>query len=191
MATEHDTITDPYLREPKGAAAASAGTVYVSDGAASGAWEHTLMSDHASMVITNNATATSTTAAADSTLNTDSDYTKITAGWALTHSAGITFNVDELVVAVTGDYKIDFWGTLKIPTNNNFVGVKYAINDTTPYSTQKIKAQAATANDYRNISASAMVSLTAGDTISVYAASTSSDSLVFEEAGVAVLLVHE
>lgn len=34
----HNSMTDPYLHEPKGVAAADAGNVYVSDGAASGAW---------------------------------------------------------------------------------------------------------------------------------------------------------
>jgi len=34
----HASITDPYLHEPKGAAAASANTVYHADGAGSGTW---------------------------------------------------------------------------------------------------------------------------------------------------------
>ena len=38
MAIEHNAITDPDIHEPKGAAAASAGEVYIADGAASGAW---------------------------------------------------------------------------------------------------------------------------------------------------------
>lgn len=35
---EHSALTDPELHEPKGAAAASAGQIYVADGAASGAF---------------------------------------------------------------------------------------------------------------------------------------------------------
>lgn len=34
----HSTLTDPYLHEPKGVAAASSGTVYVANGAGSGSW---------------------------------------------------------------------------------------------------------------------------------------------------------
>ena len=34
----HSTLTDPYLHEPKGVAAASAGDVYIADGAGSGDW---------------------------------------------------------------------------------------------------------------------------------------------------------
>lgn len=36
----HSTLTDPYLHEPKGVAAASIGSVYFADGAGSGDWEH-------------------------------------------------------------------------------------------------------------------------------------------------------
>lgn len=34
----HSTLTDPYLHEPKGVAAASSGDVYVANGAGSGVW---------------------------------------------------------------------------------------------------------------------------------------------------------
>jgi len=34
----HGTLTDPYLHEPKGISSASAGEVYIADGAGSGAW---------------------------------------------------------------------------------------------------------------------------------------------------------
>lgn len=35
----HSALTDPYLHEPKGASTASAGDVYVANGAGSGTWE--------------------------------------------------------------------------------------------------------------------------------------------------------
>ena len=34
----HNTLTDPYLHEPRGASTAAAGDVYIADGAGSGAW---------------------------------------------------------------------------------------------------------------------------------------------------------
>lgn len=39
MTIQHEDITDPFVHEPKGAAAAVADTVYVADGAGSGTWE--------------------------------------------------------------------------------------------------------------------------------------------------------
>ena len=38
MPTEHNTITDPEIHEPKGVAAAASGEVYVANGAGSGSW---------------------------------------------------------------------------------------------------------------------------------------------------------
>ena len=40
MSVEHSAITDPNIHEPKGAAAASAGTYYRANGSGSGAWEY-------------------------------------------------------------------------------------------------------------------------------------------------------
>ncbi len=34
----HSTLTDPFLHEPKGVAAASSGDVYLANGSGSGAW---------------------------------------------------------------------------------------------------------------------------------------------------------
>lgn len=34
----HNTLTDPYLHEPKGASTASSGEIYIADGAGSGSW---------------------------------------------------------------------------------------------------------------------------------------------------------
>lgn len=191
MAIEHDAIPDAERHQPIGASTAVAGEMYVSDGVGGGAWERSGMSDHAEMTITNNAIVTAVTAAGDSTLNTDADYIKVTAGWAVTHADGITFSTDKLVIAVSGDYELKFWCSLKVPSINNFIGIKYAINDTPPYSAQKIVSQSSTSNDYRNLFASGMISLTAGQTISVYVAGTKNDNLIFEEAGMQLKLIHE
>jgi len=191
MPIEHVNIVDPEIHEPKGVAAASLNQIYLADGAGSGAWKNNLTTTHGDAIITGNTTATATSAAADSTLSTDSDYVKITAGWPLAHGQGITLNVDEIVVPVAGDYHISFWADVKTPKNNNFVGVKYAVNDTAPFSSRKIIAQSTTVNDYLNISGMGIVvSLSANDTLSMYIASTQSDSLIVQEAGLVAFLIH-
>lgn len=45
MAIQHSAITDPNIHEPKGVASATAGTVYVADGAGSGTWQDPIPSD--------------------------------------------------------------------------------------------------------------------------------------------------
>jgi len=191
MPTEHVDILDPEIHEPKGVAAAADHEIYIANGAGSGAWTKNLMTTHGDMIITSNVTATVTAAAADTTLATDSDYVKIIAGWTLAHGEGITLNVDEMVVPEDGDYFISFWADVKTPKNNNFVGIKYAINDTAPYSSRKIIAQSTTVNDYLNVAGMGIVvSLNANDTISMYIASTQADSLIVQEAGLVAFLLH-
>ena len=191
MAIEHDAITNAELHEPKGVSAASDNQIYLADGLGSGAWSDNIQNTHGDMVITGSSTATAVTAASDATLSTDSDYTKITAGWTLAHGEGITFNTDEIIVPTLGHYYLAFWATVKVPTTNNFIGVKYAVNDTTPYSSRKIIGQSQTANDYLNLSGVGIVtSLTANDTVSLYIAGSKSDNLIVQEAGLVCLLLH-
>jgi hypothetical protein len=190
MTIEHKDIPNANLHEPKGVSTAADNTTYVADGLGSGAWKRNLRTDHGTILITNNAIATAVTAAADATLNTDSDYVKITAGWAASHETGVTLNTDSLLVSYTGDYYLQFWGDFLVPATNNFIGIKYGINNTPPYSLQKLKSQSTTANDYKNLSGSSMVTLTAGDYINVYLAASKTDNIVVEEAGMSLILVH-
>jgi len=199
MPTEHINITDgttdsPYdgeRHEPKSISRAGLNQIYMADGAGSGSWKDTAMNTHGDMIITGSTTATVTSAASDATLATDSDYVKITAGWSLAHGDGVTLNTDELVVSTAGDYFVSFWADVKIPKNNNFIGIKYAINDTVPYATRKIISQSTTVNDYLNVAGMGIVvSLSANDTISMYIASTQADSLIVQEAGLVAMLIH-
>jgi hypothetical protein len=191
--TELDAnFTSESIGEPKGAAAASDGQMYIADGAGSGAFEDNSGNVHGDAIIASNTTATAITAAVDATLATDSDYVKVTAGWSLAHARGVTLNVDEIVVPVSGTYFITFWADILVPLTNNFVGVKYAINDTAPYSTRKVIAQSQSTSDFINLSASGVVaSLSANDTLSVYVAGTKTDNLIVQEAGLIAMLLHE
>lgn len=190
MAIEHKDIADPYIGEPKGASTATAGQVYKANGSGSGVWSDTAFNVHGDMIIESGTTGIVTSAAADATLNTDSDYVKITGDWSVGHVDGITFNTDELVVPVAGGYEVFFWADILVPKNNNFIGIKYAINDTTPYSTRKIISQSNTTNDYLNMFGAGIVTpLAATNTISMYIASTQADSLIVQEAGLVVKLL--
>lgn len=190
MPVEHVDITDPEIHEPKGVASAAAGEVYIADGAGSGSWKSSGWNVHGEMVITGNTTAQSLTAASDATLATDSDYVKVTTGWSTGHVEGITFNVDELVVPEAGEYEVSFWASIKIATNNATVAVKYAVNDTTPYSTRKVMQRSDAANDITCLSAVGIVTgLSASDTISMYVASDLTGNVTFQEAGILVKLL--
>jgi len=62
MAIEHVNITDPNIHEPKGVAAAAAGTAYVANGSGSGAWRNVSKGEYACMHCTSTATTGITTA---------------------------------------------------------------------------------------------------------------------------------
>lgn len=185
-------FTSESIGEPKGVAAASSGQLLVADGAGGSSWKHDLTNTHGDAIIASNTTPTAVTAAVDATLATDSDYVKVTSGWSLAHGIQITLNVDELVFPIGGDYFVTFWADVKVPLTNNFVAIKYAVNDTPPFSNRKIIAQSSSTSDYLNLAASGIVtSLAPNDTLSMYIAATKTDNLIVQEAGLIAFLLHE
>ena len=194
MAIEHVNITDPELHEPKGASTASDGQIWVANGLGSGGFSNSMRNCHGQMVVTANSVAKSVTAAVDSTLNTNSDYQKLTgvsAPWSSVYQHNTTFSTDKIVVAFSGYYILSFWGALKVATNNNFVGIKYAINDVAPYSTQKLVSQAVSANDIFSLSATSIIGpIAANSSISIYIAASLGGNITFQDGGLMVAYLH-
>lgn len=186
---EHNTLTGADLHEPKGVATANLGQIYIADGAGSGTWLDNGWNTHGLMHITGNSTAEVTPTAVDPTLATDSDYTKVITGWAAGHVEGITFNTDELVVPVAGEYELQGWANIQLPTTSQKVALKFAINDSTPYSTQKLIGTVAGANDIVNLAGSSIVTLSATNTISLYIATDKAGDPTILEAGVLLKLL--
>lgn len=173
MATQHKNIVDADRHEPKGATAAAANTVYISNGAGSGSWLPVVAGNSAEMFINNGATATTIPAAADATLSTDTDYRKLTAGWALYSQTGvISFATDKLIVSRNGDYTVYFNASI-VGGNASVTGIKIVKNDITPYSTRKqsFTHSSATAKMAVGIKF-IMTGLIAGDSLSIYLANT-------------------
>jgi hypothetical protein len=144
------------------------------------------------MLITNNTTPEVTPTAVDATLNTDSDYTKIITGWASGHvDGGFVFSTDELIVPYDGEYEVAAWFSIQCPSNNQTIGLKYAINDSAPYSLQKLIGTAAAANHVMNMAGHAFVTLSALDTLSIYIASDLAGDPTVLEGGMIVKLVEQ
>lgn len=132
MAIQHRDITDPNLHEPKGASSAGTGTVYISNGAGSGAWGNLppssleglgsagvddnlkIVSDgsgglqykkdsaYGLMEIINNSANFAVTAAADSTLTDNSDYAPVE-GTGAPWASGLTQDVTYSSATLTAD----------------------------------------------------------------------------------------
>jgi len=164
----------------------------VSDGALSGAFQNSMYNTHGQMVIVGNTTAKTLVAAADATLNTDTDYSKLTgasAPWANQYSDGVTFATDHITLVNAGYYMVSFWASFLIASNNNFIGFKYALDST--LSTQKIVTQSATLNDRRNISATSIIGpVTANQQLSMYIAGTIGTNVTMTDCGLMVAYLH-
>ena len=190
---EHNTLTGTQLHEPKGVTSASPGQSYVADGLGSGVWTTPPIATHGEMLVESYTTSFLVGAAVDPTLNTDSDYTKITASgmWSAGHLDNITFNVDELVVPVDGDYEINFWAALEVDITNTLIAVKYAINNATPYSTRKILTRSKVISDINSIGGFGYAEgLLAGQSLSLYIAADTTCNVTGREAGFTVKLLE-
>lgn len=134
-------------------------------------------------------------------LSTDGNYVKCTGtNFPFSSSVAdlITFDAanDQFVIQVAGDYKIDFWGSFLCTDANTFLSIKYAVNNTPPYSPQKLTGQSATAADVICLSAAGIVeNLSIGDNISLYIAAWratgSSTPVALEDGGMTITLLHE
>jgi len=189
---EHKDLTGAELHEPKGVAdvTTEANMMFYADGLGSGSWRHHGGSVHGEMIIVNNIIPEVTPTALDTTLNTDSEYTKIITGWSGGHEALITFSTDKMVVGVAGNYELHFWADVLFPTANQRCGIKYAINDTIPYSIRKLITVSSSIGDTLNISGSGILTgLSAGDSISVYIATDKAGDPTVEEAGMFIKLI--
>lgn len=221
MAIEHNAVTDPNRHEPKGIIVASKDQVYkaagggidggswgdslpvgadtallkqifISDGAGGGTWNFG-GSVHGEMVIVSNTVSVALTAAADSTLGTDTDYIRAGAGigaWQSGALDNVGFSVDKLVISIPGDYQLTFWADLQISNTNTLVAVKFAINDLIPYSVRKISMQSNNANNVGNISGSAILpNMALNDTVSLYTAADAATNIIVKDAGMILTLL--
>jgi hypothetical protein len=168
MTVQHKSIPDADLHEPKGIAGQTAGKVYVSNGASSGEWKYAPGKPHAEIYITSGATAhTLAAASAYSLLNPGTEWT---ASGNEDHLSVDPAN-GEIDLLEDGHYFISFWmtfSTASIASGSKYY-FKFAIDGTTsPRSVYVTKPTNGV--DIIEISASGLVSATANQTLSLYAA---------------------
>jgi hypothetical protein len=189
MAIQHAVIEDPDIHEPKGVAAATAGKVYVSDGAGSGAWTALATHEYADMYIAEGTTAFALAAA--------SAYTKLnpTAEWTAggNEVTTITAANGEITLVSAGTYAVSFWisfTTASLASNIQYK-FKYAL-DGTPGS-RVLTVQKNTANvDVLSVSATGIITATAGQVLSIHVAgdgTTSGTNITPLDAGLTVIRI--
>lgn len=222
---QHASIPDIYLHEPKGVISAPTGAVYVANGAGSGGWQKIdsaglkglagdagsnnkiLVTDGANgftlktndvygaMTVTNNTNNFALTAAADSTLATNTDYVLYTGtGAPLAASGlefgGITFLTDRLTVPVNGVYKLSMWASVNgFPSNVAKIACKYRVN-ATAFSSRRTMAKSNSAGDADSLSGFGLIALNANDFVQLYFASTVTGNLVITDLNATIELVR-
>ena len=189
MTIQHSLITDPNIHEPKGIASASIGQVYVADGAGSGDWENKATDSHAELFIDTGVTAFTLAAA--------SAYTKLNPATEWTSGVNSIASNDaangEITLTDAGTYYVSFWiyfstAALAAGTAYNF---KYALDGTTSPRTLSV-AKTTNGSDKLAVSATGLVTVTAGQKLSMYAGgdgTSSNTAITVLEAGLTALRV--
>jgi hypothetical protein len=181
MTILHVNIADADRHEPKGISTATAGQVYVADGAASGDWSSPVYGE----LIVDANTGSFTPVAADIT-----QYKKLTnannVAWEAGITSGVTLNTDDITLTSAGTYQIDLWLTIvSSASDGTDFAVKYAINGT--LGDRKLIVQKNSAgSDIIHMSAVGLASFTANQVLSVWLASTAATALVIQDAGLVV-----
>lgn len=224
MTVQHADIPDGKIHEPKGISTAPSGTVYVANGSGSGTWKKTdtttisgltgdggntnlrALSNGANglqfktdsaygvMEIVNNPNAFIVTAAADATLNSNTDYVLLAgtgAPWAAgSIMFGVSFSGSQLLAPVNGVYRFEYWANIaQFPTATAKVSIKHRLNGAT-FSTKHPMVNAAATTDARNLSGFGLIQLNANDFLQPYVASTGAGNIIFSDYHFSIQLVH-
>lgn len=224
ISIQHRDIGDGDRHEPKGASTAVANSTYTANGSGSGVWQKIkslmfqgvvgdggnanskLITDgsngfvlrrdavYGQQTITNNTNGFTVAAAADSTLNTNSDYALFTgtgAPWAAGLLNECTFTTDRITVPVTGVYTVDVWSNItSYPSNTAFIAMKYRVNGTT-FGPRKVKSKSNSAGDAGNLVGFGMAQFNAGDFIQLMFASSVAGNLVIGDMNMIITLKRQ
>ena len=176
MAIQHAVISDPDIHEPKGVAAATAGQVYVADGAGSGAW--TPSSVYGELYITGG-TGTQALTTTAALLNT-------TTNWTAGSSNLTTLDATDgdITTPTAGPYFMHFW--ISFDTDSVSAGTLYtfyyAVNGVAQprsFTVQKLTGGV----DRMTGGAFGIYAASANDYISLFAKSSVNSTITVREAG--------
>ena len=144
------------------------------------------------MHITNNLVPFAVTAAADTSLNTSSQYVLLTgsgAPFANGLEDGVTFSVNKMTVDFAGVYDLNFWACLTgFPSNTAKVGVKFRINGST-FSDMKAVTKSNSNGDAGNLAANDLITLGVGDYIQLYIASDVTGNIVINNMALTMKMI--
>jgi hypothetical protein len=192
---EHKNISDSvdHTHLPQGFTAASNGTSPRKNGSGNLVWTSL---PYGEMRVVNNSTAISLTAASDSTLNTDSDYTKVTASglWTTGQLKDFTFDSSGYLLSpANGIYILSFWASFTISVINTNVAFKFSTDDTNSnLSERKVSRLSGSSGDRGNVGATGLTpSLALNDKLSMWVAADKNCNLTIIDGGLTAILLQE
>lgn len=166
-----------------------AGLRVITDGSG-GLTAEEIVQSFGSLTLSNNATSTAVTAAADATLGNNNDFVEVT----LTMAASPLFNMangsNYLEIVQPGFYKIDVWTSLFCSTPSTTVAAKVVVNDS-DYGVRRAKAELPNGSDYANLSGSGIIELEALDQLKLYIAATKTTNVTLEDLNITLTYLAE
>jgi hypothetical protein len=187
MTIQHNLITDPDIHEPKGVATAASGKVYVSNGVGSGAWQYPPGKAHGEIYIDAGVTT--------QTLSAASAYAKLnpTGEWTSGVSNVLTLSPSTGLITLTeaGTYMVNFWCQFSTTAiaQGTIYNFKYNLSGTSSGRTLTVQ-KFTNGIDKLHVSATGLVTATAGQTLSMYVggdATSSSTAITVIEAGLSAI----
>lgn len=161
----------------------------VTDGSGGFSVEPAAGRSRGSMTLTGNTTVVPMTAAVDTTLGSNSDYTTLNLAFGFNSTAGIVTGANYLEIVQAGTYLVDFWANAKAGNNNVTMALKFVVNDT-DYITRRPKLRLPTAGQFDNFSANGFHTYQAGDQIKLAIASSVSTDITIEDLNFQIILVE-
>lgn len=186
---QHSALTDPNLHEPKGVSTASAGKVYVANGAGSGNWNYITGHSFGELYIEGGTTTFSLPAA--------SGLAKLnpTGEWTVNGNKNIVLSASNGTITTTqaGEYALNFWAVFETASITHDAAYNFHYNINGVSSTRKMYVRKHTNNvETLNVSAYGFVSLPANAVVSMYIGgdtTSSATNITMREASLSVLLI--
>lgn len=200
----HKDVGETNMHEPKNMTTATAGAgdigkVVVSKGDGTSELrklKRTELSDtfehYGQLNISNNSTVLGLTAAADSTLVTNTDYIKVTGIFdAVPHGQnnGVTQQADTITATQDGVYVVHFWVDTSSSVNSTVVAFKFAVDGVISL-VRRPKNFLRNINEFHNMSAHGFLTLTAGQTVDLRIASDKTADIILEDAVFSLFLLR-
>lgn len=152
----------------------------VTDGSGGFSTEATPASSFGTMNLTNNTTAKTLTAAADTSLNDNADFVELDLSLSFENVVNMTSSSNSLTLSASGVYIIDFWANVKSSVNSTKFSLKFVINGT-DFVSRGPKLTLDTNGQIYNMSANGIHDFTAGDEVKAYIAADKNCDITIED----------